>query len=135
MKGFALVMLLLLCGGFWVHAQDTTGIVINKNATLYQDSSITRLTNAYKNYNRVKEFVDGYRIQVLYTNVRDEIYESKSKVYNEFPDLPGYVEYEPPNFKLRIGDFKTRLEATYYLQDVIAIYPGAFIVNDKIKAK
>lgn len=54
-------------------------------------------------------------------------------MYTQFPELSSYVEYEQPYYKLRLGDFKTRLEATYYLQQVITLYPGAFIVKDKIK--
>ena len=89
----------------------------------------------YKEYNRKREFAEGFRIQIMYTDVRDEVYQSKGAMYKEFSDLSSYVEYEQPYYKLRLGDFKSRLEATYYLQQVIALYPGAFIVRDKIKIK
>jgi hypothetical protein len=116
-------------------AQGGSSIVTNPNVTVYQDTGIANLVQAYKDYNQKKEFTDGYRIQILYSNVRDEAYKIKSTMYVQFPDLAPYVEYESPNFKVRVGDFKTRLEATYYLQQVIPLYPGAFIVKDKIKTK
>ena len=56
-------------------------------------------------------------------------------MYKDFPDLKSYVEYEEPYYKLRVGDFKTRLEATYFLQQVTTLYAGAFIVKDKIRIK
>jgi hypothetical protein len=115
-------------------SQDSS-IVNNKYVTVHQDSSIANLMGRYAEYNRTREFADGYRIQIMYTDVREEVYKSKGKMYKDFPDLPSYVEYEEPYYKLRLGDFKTRLEATYYLQDVIVLYPGAFIVKDKIRIK
>jgi hypothetical protein len=119
----------------FVHAQDSAAIIQNKNVTIMQDSGITELLYKYKEYNQKKEFTEGYRIQIMYTDIRDEVYTSKGKTYQDFPDLPSYVEYEEPYYKLRLGDFKTRLEATYYLQQVNSIYPGAFIVKDKIRIR
>ena len=116
-------------------AQDSLVVLHSNQSTITEDSKIAGLMEQYKDYNRRKEFTDGYRIQLMYTDVRDEVYKSKSKTYGEFPDLPSYVEYEQPYYKLRIGDFDTRLEATYYLQKITPIYPGAFIVKDKIRVK
>ena len=116
-------------------SQDTTSTSFNKNYSIKQDTLITSLLAKYEEYNKKREFTDGYRIQIMYTNVRDEVYKNKGAMYKEFPDLPSYVEYEQPYYKLRIGDFKTRLEATYYLQKVVAIYSGAFIVKDKVAIK
>ena len=131
---FAVSIVFCLCLQ-WVSAQDTTQVTSAKNYTIYQDEKIGELSEKYVEYNRKREFSEGYRIQVTYTNVRDEVYQSKGAMYKQFPELASYVEYEQPYFKLRIGDFKTRLEATYYLQQVITLYPGAFIVKDKIKSK
>jgi hypothetical protein len=117
------------------YSQDSTTISANKNFIVKQDAQTATLLYKYKEYNRKREFADGFRIQIMYTDVRDDVYKSKGTMYKEFPDLASYVEYEQPYYKLRLGDFKTRLEATYYLQQVVALYPGAFIVRDKIKIK
>jgi hypothetical protein len=130
-----IVRCLLFALPVFARAQDSAAVIQNKNVTLKQDSAITELLDKYKEYNRKKEFTEGYRIQIMYTDIRDEVYKSKGKTYKDFPELPSYVEYEEPYYKLRLGDFKTRLEATYYLQQVITIYPGAFIVKDKIRIK
>ncbi len=126
------LFLVLFFTTLFAAAQDTTSLAKNPNLTVYQDSSLTRLTADYKNYNRLKDVTDGFRIQVTYTDIRSEAYNSKGQMYKEFPELKSYVEYDQPYYKLRLGDFKTRLEATYYLQQVIILYPGAFIVKDKI---
>jgi hypothetical protein len=132
-----LVFLSVVCG-LWsaiLFAQDTATVYRNKNFTINQEPAIANLLYQYKEYNRKREFGEGFRIQITYTDVRDEVYKSKGALYKEFPDLSSYVEYEQPYYKLRVGDFKSRLEATYYLQLVVTLYPGAFIVRDKIKIK
>lgn len=118
-----------------IYAQDSTGVEGNKNIIVKQDASISKLLYQYKEYNHKCEFTGGYRIQITYTDVRDEVYKSKGAMYRDFPELASYVEYEQPYYKLRLGDFKTRLEATHFLQQVIPLYSGAFIVRDKIKIK
>ncbi|MFN8285507.1 MAG: SPOR domain-containing protein [Chitinophagales bacterium] len=122
----------VLIGINTLKAQDTAALVKNTNLSVQQDSSLSRLMSEYKAYNHLKDATDGYRIQVTYTDIRTEAYNSKGQMYKEFPELKSYVEYDQPYYKLRLGDFKTRLEATYYLQQVIILYPGAFIVKDKI---
>jgi len=103
--------------------------------TVHQSDAIASLLGKYKAYNHMVDYTDGFRVQIMFTDVRDEVYKSKGSLYNQFPDLLSYVEYEQPYYKLRLGDFKTRLEATYYLQQIIPVYPGAFIVRDKIKIR
>lgn len=130
MRGLIVILFLMLSVA--VSAQDSTA---NNNITVKQDAELTALLADYKAYNAKRDTRDGYRIQITYTDIRDDVYKSKAGMYKQFPELASYVEYEQPYFKLRIGDFKTRLEAANYLQQVIVVYPGAFIVKDKIKIK
>jgi hypothetical protein len=113
-------------------AQDSTATAPT-HYTVYQSESIGDLVSRYKSFIKKREGIDGYRVQISYTDVREDAYKGKAAMYREFSDLKSYVEYEQPYYKLRVGDFKTRLEATYYLQQIIALYPGAFIVKDKVK--
>jgi hypothetical protein len=118
-----------------IRISHDTSIVSNKYASVKEDLNIADLANRYDDYNRKKEFTDGYRIQIMYTDIRTDAYKNKGQMYKDFPDLKSYVEYEEPYYKLRVGDFKTRLEATYFLQQVTTLYAGAFIVKDKIRIK
>ncbi len=130
-----LICFIFSCFPHLLFSQDSNVVVSTKYATIKQDAQISELLSKYKDYNREKEFTEGYRIQIMYTDIREDVYKSKGKTYREFPELPSYVQYEEPYYKLRLGDFKTRLEATYYLQQVTTLYSGAFIVKDKIKIK
>lgn len=130
-----LIAILFLMFAATASAQDSTATITNKNLSVKQDAEVTELLNEYKAYNAKRDTRDGYRIQITYTDIREDVYKSKGSMYKQFPELASYVEYEQPYFKLRIGDFRTRLEAANYLQQVIVLYPGAFIVKDKIKIK
>ena len=107
----------------------------NDNVSYYQDRQISELADLYKVYNNKNDVADGYRIQISFSNDRQEAYNSKSKLYKELPDEKCYVEYEEPYYKLRLGDYATRLEAYDKLRLVLAKYPGAFVVRAKIKIK
>jgi sporulation related protein len=129
-----LVFCLSVCGCSLCSAQDTT-ITFSKYASVKEETKIVSLAAKYDEYNNKKEFADGYRIQIMYTDIRSDAYKNKGQMYKDFPDLKSYVEYEEPSYKLRIGDFKTRLEATFFMQQVTPLYPGAFIVKDKIRIR
>ncbi len=49
-----------------------------------------------------------------------------------YPDQRSYIVYEEPYFKLRAGDFRTRLDARRFLEHIRKDYPAAYIVVDKI---
>jgi hypothetical protein len=135
-SGRLLILLFVFIGSaLGCAAQDTSAVFSNKNFSIKQDPGIAGLLYNYKAYNAKREFGEGFRVQIMYTDVREDVYRSKATMYKEFAELASYVEYEQPYYKLRLGDFKTRLEATYYLQQIAALYPGAFIVRDKIKIR
>ncbi len=107
----------------------------NDNVSFHQDPKINELLGIYKMYNQKNDFLEGYRVQIAFSNDRQEIYNSKAKVYQDFPEEKAYVAYEQPYYKLRIGDYTSRLEAYERLNEVIKKYPAAFVVRDKIKEK
>lgn len=111
------------------------GFSQSDNVTYHGDPKIAELMDAYKNYNRKNDLADGFRVQISFGNDRQEVYNNKARLYRDFPNEHCYVLYEQPYYKLRLGDFATRLEAYEKLQAVITKYPGAFIVKDKIKVK
>ena len=105
------------------------------NVSYHQDAKVSELTDLYKAYNRKNDLAEGYRIQISFVNERQQAYDNKSKLYKEFPNERCYVEYEQPYYKLRIGDYATKLEAYDRLRSILAKYPGAFVVKDRVKIK
>ena len=103
-----------------------------------QQDSITHvdyhsLLASYRKWQMQHQQIPGYRIQLSSSEDRPTAYDKKARVYQQFPRLKSYVTYDQPYFRLRMGDFADRLTATYYLMEVIVLYPEAFIVRDYIK--
>lgn len=100
-----------------------------------QTAEVEQLMNLYRIYNKKNDMADGYRLQIMFSNDRTEAYNAKAKLYKQFPKENCYVIYEQPYYKLRVGDFTNRFEATDLLNQMLTTYNGAFIVKDKVKIK
>lgn len=75
----------------------------------------------------------GVRIQVFSTSSIDEALKMKIEVLAKLPQDSVYVVYDPPVYKVRLGDFPTRYEASIKLSTVVDQgYPDAWIVPDNI---
>jgi hypothetical protein len=98
-----------------------------------QDSLVNLLVERQKSINAKKLSMPGYRIQLYFGPERGKANHYKSDFLQEYPDVGAYVIYQQPNFKLRIGDFKTKLEAKKFLAEVQTRFAVAFIVNDEVK--
>ncbi len=80
--------------------------------------------------------IPGFRIQVASSNDRNEVFGVKTKIYRLYPELKPYLIYQPPNYKLKVGNFKTPEEADPYLQKLIQTFPsGVYLVPDIIEVK
>ena len=75
----------------------------------------------------------GYRIQIHFSPEKNKANEIKLKFVAAYPDKKAYENFETPYFKVRVGDFRTRLEAHKFLNEIAIDFPGAFIVADEIE--
>lgn len=71
-----------------------------------------------------------YTIQV-FSGKKDSAMDVMKKISLEHPDWLCDLQYEYPNFKLKLGSYRSRLEAEKELQEVKLSYPHAFVVNPK----
>lgn len=70
----------------------------------------------------------GFRVQLISTNKRNEANDIKARVMQLYPDYRTYLDYQPPYFKVRIGDFKSREEATDLREKLSNDFPGGIFV-------
>ncbi|MEG1556590.1 MAG: SPOR domain-containing protein [Bacteroidales bacterium] len=80
-------------------------------------------------------YVEGYRIQLIALS-GSKSKNSVQEVYNEFtklfPEIPAYLSYSEPNFRVRVGNFNNKIDAYRNLLKIHSYFPGAFITKDKI---
>ena len=76
--------------------------------------------------------VNGFRVQIFTGENRKDAYSAQGKFLEEFPDIRTYIIYNEPNFKVRAGDFRTRLEAEKLQEELKKWFTGTFIITEKI---
>ena len=77
-------------------------------------------------------YISGYRIQLYSGTRRNDMDAAKVYIYQHYSELSPYVAYNHPTYRLRVGDFATRMDAERYLSLLRSLYPYASIVPDRI---
>ena len=80
-----------------------------------------------------KEKMKGYRVQIHFGAEKAKALDIKSKFILQNHKVDAYLDYQQPYFKIRVGDFRTKLEAYKFMQEISGNFPGAFIVSDDIE--
>jgi hypothetical protein len=117
---------------------QTQGSVIEiKNPAI--DSLIARrtmLNNMLINSNLNSKSTDfllyGYRVQVYFGANRKTAYQAVAKIKALFPQFESYISYNQPNYRIKIGDFRTRLEAAKLVSQLRLSFSTLFIFNEQI---
>lgn len=76
----------------------------------------------------------GYRVQIFFDKSKDNTDREKAKFKTRYGHgIECYVEYKAPNYRIKVGDFRTEIEAEHFKQDLLGVFPTAFVVKDKIR--
>lgn len=111
-----------------------------ENAVIHQDSLIRNLLiDKYLNRERGQQEVIGFRVQVYSSNLHPTAKNEALLLEKELApslDLPVYTISEPPFWKVRVGNFRTREDANKYKDFIISQYPelrgSTYVVPDKV---
>ena len=109
--------------------------VIDGQMVINQDERLDELVSRYININKDREGMPGFRIRIFSEsgqNARQNATNARAIFFNKFPDIETYLVWDAPNFKVYIGDFRTRSEALKIQREIGQDYPYSFIVNDVI---
>ncbi len=100
------------------------------------DKRVTSLLNKEIRISKGKGTIPGFRVQIYYgsgTGSKTSAKEVQGEFLKSFPAVTSYLLFQSPNFKIRVGDFKTKLEAQKFFVECKSIFNNAFIVKDEIK--
>ena len=76
--------------------------------------------------------LNGYRLQVTFDSDKAVIDEARAKFIAAFPKVDTYVEFIAPHYFLKVGDFRTQMEAEGVKAAMQAQFPLCFVVKEKI---
>jgi len=130
------IIFTIILGGFFAFgmmAQTNESSIGSLN--IISTYEIDRLIRKHIFINEKTKVKKGYRIQLKQSNQRDKVTSTKAKFLNVFPEMGTYVTYNAPYFKLRTGDFESRLEAFSILSNIQKRFSNASIVPDLVNIK
>lgn len=100
-----------------------------------RDPRLDKMLNWHIEKNLEREGMDGYRVEIFFSSnldAKEKALETKVKFLSEYPDYTVHVKFIAPNFRVRVGDFRTKNEAWKLYKKIQKDYPAAFIVPDVI---
>ena len=56
----------------------------------------------------------------------------RAQFSRKYPKIETYVTYNAPNYILKVGDFRTQLEADQLKTEVSSEFPTSFVVQERI---
>lgn len=92
------------------------------------DALLDTLAAANKNI----KYAQGYRILAYTGSDRKQAMDIRRALINSMPQERDYLTFSQPTYKLKIGDFYSRMEANTVLQRIKNLNPNASIITDQI---
>lgn len=116
-----LVSLSMFALTYNINAQD-------QNITLNQDPKFEQLLNDKRKINTLISTNETYRIQI-FSGKSEEAKKTLSSFKREFNPIDGTIIFNTPNYKVLVGNFKTRIEAERNLEEIKKKYTSVFLVK------
>ncbi len=129
------VWILFLAGTGSLFAQQQDSLLVVKRYDFIGDARIDTLLQLHVLQNKKFPVIPGYRIQIYKESGNTaldkalEIRDAFEKRYN----VPAYITFNEPYYRVRVGDFRTRLDAIRFLEKIKRHYPLAWEIKDNIQ--
>jgi hypothetical protein len=126
-------LLLFIFAAATVFSQEVTTYNKDSSVAITREPRFDEVVARQKELNIASPTIHGYRIQIYFGGTRQKASEIKLDFSGKYPEIPAYVTYQQPNFKVRIGDYRNRFDAQKFLMEIEGMYPTSFIVPDDVK--
>ncbi|WP_348822590.1 SPOR domain-containing protein [Flavobacterium aestuarii] len=100
----------------------------NPNLTVNQDPKFEQLLTEKRKSNPNLSYNDRYKIQI-FNGVSETAKKTLSEFKQEFKDLDGTIIFNTPNYKVWVGNFRTRMEAERNLPEIKKRYKSVFLIK------
>ena len=77
--------------------------------------------------------INGFRVQIFFAESRTTAQSQKASFLSAYSEHKAYIDYMAPNYRVRVGNFRTRLQAEHLKQQLISVYPTCIVLEDKIE--
>ena len=113
--------LFIVLSTYYGNAQD-------QNVTVTQDPKFEQLLNEKRKINNSLTVNDSYKIQI-YTGSSENAKKTLNEFRQEFSDIDATIIFNTPNYKVWVGNFKTRIEAEKTLSEINNRYKNVLLIK------
>lgn len=140
-KGFAWVGLLICFSGLAGYAQEKGAVEVvadplislmqrNRMGTNISAGPAAKTPVDKKSATRTKTM--GFRVQIYSGANRSEAYAEQARFKTLYKDIDTYISYEEPNYRVKVGDFRSRGDAQNLMQSLRKQFNNVFIFTEEI---
>ena len=109
--------------------------VAGQDVNIKRNSAVDSLVSLHKKINRIDSLVPGFRVQIFFESgnfSKKQALETAEKFVVSYPLIKYYLSFNEPYYRIRVGDYRTMIEAKGFLMNIINEYPSAFVVEEMI---
>ncbi len=100
----------------------------NRNNITTQDPKFEQLLNEKRKTNASSSVNDRYKIQI-FTGASEAAKKTLNEFKQEFKNTDATIVFNTPNYKVWVGNYKTRIEAERNLIDIKKKYKTVFLIK------
>jgi hypothetical protein len=132
MNIYKTICLLSFLFAFNVFIMAQKAVIDTGKVEVVQEYKVKELVDKHIEINS-KAPIKGYRIKIHFGSDKNKAKEIKARFISKFPDVAAYEKYDQPNFNIRVGDFRSKLDAYKALKEIQLEFPSSFLVQDEIE--
>lgn len=145
-KGLIFMIAAIVLGCSEGHAQEKGGVEVFKDSliTKLQQFRATMGINPIESKpvvvptkpavrsaaTRVK--VRGFRVQIFAGPDRNQAFSEQTRFRNMYKDVDTYITYDEPNYRVKVGDFRSRNEANALMRELRQYFRNVFVFSENV---
>ena len=106
--------------------------IYSQNISIKYESGLDSLIIKNNNIQQKKDGILGWRIQLIFKSTKEEIKKTRLNFTKTYPEIPTYLTYDPPYYRICVGNFRTKNEAlklnNFIRNNYIEAYPVQKII-------
>lgn len=104
---------------------------VKGNIQINMPKNLKRVNDLKVKWNQLQPGIEGYRIQIYIGRSREEAIELRNKFLETYPDINADLVFENPYVKVRIGEYRNRIEAQKMYFELKKEYESVIVVSVK----
>ena len=134
MKNSCLIIICFFLFPYYGFSQTKDSVTLKGKLTIHVDPRVDSLIQSINNSNLSKQSLKGFRIQIYSGSSRIDANKVKADFLEAYPNQKIYLDYKEPYYKIRVGDFRNKIEAQPLYQELLQDprFKAILIVPDEI---